>query len=355
MKGRMGKWLIVAMLLLLIMSACSKKKIVDGIPLPVPTDKVEAGTHDDDEEPVELKYRAPFTGLALEKENTLRPVLVTINNHPQARPQSGIAEADVVYEFMAEGTVTRFLALYQTNLPDEIGPVRSARDYFVDLAKGLDAFYIAHGFSPEAKKMLDAQVVDNINGMYYDGTLFWRSKDRKAPHNSYISRENILKGADKIGAPMEISKMPPFSFHESVEGAKLGNIASTVTVRFGSDSKFHNTYTYDEEKGTYDRSAGGVKTVDKVTGNPVEVSNVLVFETTYNTIDSVGRQEVDLTSGGRALLFNGGIVKELEWKAIDGFLVPIENGIPAKLVPGMTWISIVSTKPGIDSSVVHTP
>ena len=86
-----------------------------------------------------------------EEENTRRPVLATINNHPLARPQSGISDADIVYELVAEGNVTRFLALFQSELPEEIGPIRSARDYFIHIAKGLDAFYVAHGYSPDAQ------------------------------------------------------------------------------------------------------------------------------------------------------------------------------------------------------------
>ena len=90
--------------------------------------------------------------------------------------------------------MTRLLALFQSELPEEIGPIRSARDYFVHIAKGLDAFYVAHGYSPDAKQLLENRVVDNVNGMQYDGTLFKRSKDRKAPHNSYISEENMSSG-----------------------------------------------------------------------------------------------------------------------------------------------------------------
>ncbi|CAM5214030.1 hypothetical protein UACE39S_04412 [Ureibacillus acetophenoni] len=72
-------------------------------------------------------------------EANMRPIIATINNHPAARPQSGLGSADVVYEMLAEGDVTRFLALYQSELPEKIGPVRSARDYFIEIALGLDA------------------------------------------------------------------------------------------------------------------------------------------------------------------------------------------------------------------------
>ena len=77
-----------------------------------------------------------------------------VNNHPKARPQSGLHKADIVYEILAEGDVTRFLPYFQSEKPENIGPVRSARDYYIDLAKGLNALYIAHGYSPEAKKCL---------------------------------------------------------------------------------------------------------------------------------------------------------------------------------------------------------
>ena len=187
---------------------------------------------------VEL-FPSPFTGVMKEEENTRRPVLATINNHPLARPQSGISDADIIYELAAEGSVTRLLALFQSELPAEIGPIRSARDYFVHIAKGLDAFYVAHGYSPDAKQLLKNVYVDNVNGMQYDGTLFWRSKDRKAPHNSYISGENILAAEEKTNSSMEIDKMPPFSFHESIEDAKIGDSVSSVTVQIQFRSEFH--------------------------------------------------------------------------------------------------------------------
>ena len=154
--------------------------------------------------PVLRLYTAPFTGVLSEEENTRRPVLATINNHPHRKTTVRISDADIVYELAAEGNVTRFLALFQSELPEEIGPIRSARDYFVHIAKGLDAFYVAHGYSPDALALLQNGYVDNVNGMQYDGTLFRRSKDRKAPHNSYISNENILTPQEKTNSSMEI-------------------------------------------------------------------------------------------------------------------------------------------------------
>lgn len=339
----------------LLLAACSdKEEVIEKITEPV-IEPVEAEETEEVVEEVEILYNAPFTGVGSEVENKQRPVLVTVNNHPLARPQSGLAQADIVYEMIAEGNVTRFLALYQSEMPEIVGPVRSARDYFVTIAKGLDAFYVAHGYSPEAKDMLSAQVVDNINGMQYDGILFNRSKERKAPHNSYISKENILAGADKIGASMEMMKAPALSFYDSAEGAKIGDIASSVSIRYGSSASFENQYTYLPEEGLYERTAGGVLTTDKETEEPIQLANVIFMEMPHKTIDDKGRQELALESGGKAYLFQAGIMKEIEWENIDGMLIPMEDGVPAKLVKGKSWISFVPTNPGLEKMVNFLP
>ncbi|MFJ7828353.1 DUF3048 domain-containing protein [Psychrobacillus sp. NPDC096623] len=344
--------LLVASILLV---ACTKKEEGQEVN---PVEEIIDEIVEEVEVPVEgavLPYTSPFTGVASEKELTQRPVLVTINNHPLARPQSGIANADVIYEMLAEGSVTRFLALYQSEIPEKVGPVRSARDYFVNIAKGLDAFYIAHGYSPDAQKMLNAGVVDHINGMQYDGILFERSRERKAPHNSYITEENIIAGAEKVGASMEISKLPRFSFFESVEGVKIGNPVSNFSVHYGSGSAFENEYTYIPDEGTYERETAGVLTVDKETDKAIKIANIICMEMPHKVIDSSGRLQLSLDGGGRAYIFQAGIMKEIEWENIDGMLMPMENGVPAKLVPGQTWISFIPTNPGLEKMITYLP
>lgn len=344
-----------AVAIILLLSGCSKE-------IEKATDKPDEKKEDvigvvelPEDEDVILPYQAPFTGLRGEKEFTNRPVLVTINNHPHARPQSGIANADIVYEMVAEGNITRLLALFQSELPETIGPVRSARDYFIEIASGLDSFYVAHGYSPEARQLLASGIIDNINGMQYDGTLFSRSSDRLAPHNSYTSAEHIREGMEKVGAHQLIEKTPPFSYYESVDGAKIGAVASVIDVRYGKSEDFHQVYTYDTLTQHYSRSSGGHLTTDKDTLEQVSLSNVLIFEVMHQSIDSQGRQELDLTSGGRGYLFQAGVMKEIEWQQIDGFIVPMENGLPAMLVPGRSWVHLVKTRPGIEEMVTFNP
>ena len=347
----MKKWLFMIALLLMI-TGCSKDKentaeSEDSI--------IDENSPEEADEVVTLPYAAPFSGERAEQEFTNRPVLVTINNHPKARPQSGLTSADIVYEMVAEGNITRLLALYQSELPEKIGPVRSARDYFIDISVGLDAFYVAHGYSPDAQMMLTTGVVDHINGMRYDGTLFNRSNDRVAPHNSYITGDRILEGMEKEDARTTLEKVPSLAFYESAEDVPLSALASIIDVRYGSSEDFHHMYSYDTLTQQYNRTSGGTITIDHESLEEISLANVMFFEVVHQTIDKAGRQQLDLTSGGKGYLFQAGVMKEIEWQQLDGVLVPMENGQPAKLVPGKSWIHLVKTNPGLDQMVTFTP
>lgn len=331
----------------LLLAACNKDTGKEVKPASAEPEEIE-------EVAAELPYTTPFTGEKVAEEPQLRPILVTINNHPDARPQSGIASADVVYEMLAEGDVTRLLALYQSEIPTNIGPIRSARSYFVDMAKGLDAFYIAHGYSPEAKSMLTSGVADNINGMNYDGTLFQRSSERRAPHNSYIPGDNVSIAAEKVGASLLYQKKVLYSFYEEEDSVKIGSTANEVSVSYNNNT-FNSTYTYDAGTKEYTRTSAGKLTVDHLTNEPVQLSNVLFFEMAHRIIDNEGRRDIDITSGGTAYVAQQGMLREVKWENRDGLLVAIESdGSDVKLVPGQTWIHFVPTSPGIAASVSYS-
>ena len=303
----------------------------------------------------ELPFVTPFTGERVADEITMRPVLVTINNHPQARPQSGLAQADVVYEMLAEGDVTRFLALYQSELPETLGPIRSARSYFIDIAKGLDAFYIAHGYSPEAKTMLDNHVVDHMNGMQYDGTYFKRSSERKAPHNSYITGENLLDGAEKVGASILYQKKVAYPFYDGDDSVKIGVQANEVAIKYSNSGTFNSHYVYDGQTNRYTRFSANVQTVDYVTKQPIQLANILFFEMPHRVIDNEGRRDITITGSGKAYVFQAGTMREIQWENTDGLLIAVEeDGSEVKLVPGKTWIHFVPTSPGLVTSVTYS-
>lgn len=315
-----------------------------------PTKDVTAPvTEEEKENEVENAHPFPLTGMEAEEAATSRSVAVVVNNHPKARPQSGLHKADIVYELLAEGDVTRFLAIFQSEMPKMVGPVRSARDYYVDLAKGYNSLFIAHGYSPEAKEMLTSGTIDHLNGMQYDGTLFKRADFRKPPHNSYISSDAIVKGADKNGYDMDT---PPASLTFSEDGRSMdGEEVSSIMVSYDNNPSFNVIYEYNKDKDKYERFSADKKTVDYDSKTPVKLDNVLIIETPHKVIDNSGRREIDLLSGGNAYLLQKGKLIEVEWKNDDGKLLPYLDGEQVPLVPGKTWINIIPSNPGLEGSI----
>ncbi|GIN73266.1 putative lipoprotein YerB [Bacillus sp. J14TS2] len=326
---------ILLLVITLVLAACGNAEKDEQQTAPETEDPTPEAEKD------QSPFLSPLTGLPVEEATDQRAIAVTMNNQPEARPQSGLSQVDIVYELLAEGSITRLLAIFQSELPERIGPVRSSRDYFIDIAEGFQSLYIAHGYSPSAKKRLLSGEIDQLNGIQYDGTLFERSTDRQAPHNSYISQESIAKGAEDEGYDLDTPPAPlDFLTDKEVESLQ-GEQAGPIQVAYSQDDLFISNYEYDQEKEKYLRTSNGEQTIDAETNDPIVLDNVIVMETEHQAMDSEGRRSIDLTSGGKALLFQKGLVREIEWKDLDGRPVPYEDGLPAKLVPGRTWISIV--------------
>lgn len=344
----MKKWAVAITAVLLLLSGCKDKEKADG---PKEPEKEEVEEVIQDEVKNELPYHYPLTGVGSETKTDGRAVAVMINNHPKARPQSGLNKADIVYELLAEGDVTRFLAVFQSEKPDNMGPVRSARDYYIDLAKGLNALFIAHGYSAEAQEMLENDYVDNINGMVYDGTLFKRASFRDAPHNSYITYENVLKGVKEKKYSMDQSP-PELKFLSEDESKRItGDEANSVMISYSASGVFDSVYEYDASIEKYKRYSEGDQTIDYETKEPILIDNLFILETTHQVIDEAAHKEIDLASGGSGYLLQKGKVIEVEWKNDNGLIVPIRNGEVVPFVQGKTWVNVVPTNPGLQSSV----
>lgn len=329
------KWIAAMAAVMMLAAGCSKETEKDAV-----KENQDKEVEDVSKDVEELPYEYPLTGIGTEKEPARRAVAVVVNNHPKARPQSGLHKADVVYEVLAEGDVTRLVAIFQSEKPENIGPVRSAREYFLDLAAGFDSFFIAHGYSPEAKERLERGEIDNINGMQYDGTLFKRADFRKAPHNSYITYENIVKGAEKKG--YELDDAPDsFEFLSSEEADQVEGVkASEFMVSYGTQA-FDVIYEYDAKKGKYRRFTGSEEAIDLKSKEPVLLDNILVVQMDHRTVDDAGRREIDMKSGGKGYLFQKGKVIEIQWENEADRIIPYKDGEKARFVQGKTWINIV--------------
>ena len=339
--------MIFTVALLLIVGCSKKEEAVQPREENTGNEAIEPEVNDQEKE---QPFHFPLTGIGSSTEVKGRAVAVMINNHPAARPQSGLNKADMIYELLAEGDVTRFLAIFQSEHPDNIGPVRSARSYYIELAKGYDSLYIAHGNSPDAKEMLDSGYIDALNGLYYDGTLFKRASFRKAPHNSYISYDNILQGANQNGYEMDQAPSSLLFLTEDQVKELAGEEANHVSISY-YDQISNSSFEYDKTLQKYKRFSNEQQTVDYDTEEPILIDNVLIIETKHRIIDSSGRRNIDLTAGGKAFLIQKGKKIDVEWRNIDGRVLPYKDGEVVGLVPGKTWINVMPTDPGIEQSI----
>jgi len=306
------------------------------------------------EDTAQVENVYPLTGIETNVSVDNRIIGVMVNNHASARPQSGLSKADMVFEILAEGQITRFLALYQSELPNVVGPVRSAREYYFELANGYDSIYVYHGAADFVNDRIRDKGIHFLNGSAYDndGYLFKRESFRKAPHNSYLQLGAVYDVAADQGYNTT-AQYEPLEFLSEEEVVNLsGNQASHVKIVYSNKQTEIVEFFYDEASGKYSRSNDGEQTVELDTEDPILVDNVFIVETDHEVIDEAGRRAIDFESGGNAYLIQKGHVQEVQWENRDGRIIPVQNGEPVGFVPGKTWINVVPTDPGMQQSVI---
>ena len=258
-------------------------------------------------------YYAPLTGLKVKNEAATKQAVnaVIIENSPQARPQSGLKEAEVVYEAVAEGGVTRFLTLYQQNKPKLIGPVRSLRPYYIDWLRPYDPSVIHVGGSAKALKEIRNGSYKDLD-QFFNDEAYYRSGDRVAPHNVYTTSQRL---ASLNKAKKYTSSTPRVMARTDTEPASTPS-ARTISVQI-SNSVFNSSYRYDAAKNHYIRSQGGAQHKDREKG--VITPKVLVV---LNVDERTERQETEreviTTSGsGKATIFQDDKVIQGKWSKKD--------------------------------------
>ena len=337
----------------LLLSACSQGTGENTpSPTPPPSVSVTATTPATEPTPYEGAVN-PLTGLPIEEELTgQRPIAVMINNLKAALPQLGVSQADILYEVLAEGGITRMLAVYQSVEGVElIGSVRSARTYYLELALGHDAIYLHAGGSPDAYSKIKAWGVtafDCVNGPY-EGTLFWRDPDRirnnGRVHSVVTSGEAIGELLPTYGVRLEHEQGYSETMHFAPDGTPDGGApAGTITVPFSNYKT--GVFTYDPETGLYLVQEYGQAYIDGNTGEQVGVTNVLILKTDCSLIpgDSEGRLTVDLTSGGEGWYACGGTYIPILWEkgdADDPLRYITGTGQALELGAGKSYVNIV--------------
>lgn len=350
------KPLPLCLALLLLLSACAQG---GGEAPPSPTPPlVPISTA----EPAPTPYTGPenpLTGLPIgEAWVNQRPVAIMLNNLEQALPQLGQSRADIIYEVVAEGGITRMLGVYQTvEGVGTIGSIRSSRPYYLELALGHDAVYLHAGGSEDAYAKIKAwgvTALDCVRGPYEGNkpgsNLFWRDADRRKnnglEHSVVTTGEAILAffPTYTFRKEHEADYVYPQTFAD--DGAPAGGeTALTLTVPFSSYKT--GVFTYDPATGRYMVEEYGGAYVDGNTGEQVSVTNVVTLKTKCNLIrgDELGHMSVDLTSGGEGYFACGGKVIPIRWRKPDRdspFLYTTLDGQPLVLGRGNTYVNIVS-------------
>ena len=229
----------------------------------------------------------PINGELLTKEEfdkikKFPPVAVMVENHTAARPHSGLDKADVIYEAHAEGGITRFMAIFWSKSAKEIGPVRSARQYFVEMMSPYDAYYMHIGGAQRTGNS-KTNAIENIYAYgiktLNTGGTFWRSSERYAPHNAYSSTEMLQnRGASIYGK--EYDQTSAWKFKPDALPVKRG-ASTTANVRFigglANGGAYDTKWVYEKKTNLYKRFNGGVAHTDLVTGQQYTAKNVVIM------------------------------------------------------------------------------
>lgn len=302
--------------------------------------------------------RSLTTGLPSAQE--YKPITVMIENSEKARPQTGLQQADIVYEAMAEGNITRMLCVFNDQKPVVAGPVRSTRIYFINIQKEWDSPLVHYGGPRNAsqpsyvygKNTESIKVrVDGLKGAYND--YFWRDKSRSAPNNVYTDLQKI---EDELYDYTPDAR-EQFSFDENV--SYTGQTVDTVGIPFNTSSADFVQFKYDASTGLFTRymkdTPFKVRSVtldasgeQESTTAPLTVKNLIVQYAKTYTIkgDNNGRQMVEVTGKGDCEYYIGGIQLKGTWERSaldDSTHYYLEDGSPVVLQPGNTWIALQPT------------
>lgn len=288
----------------------------------------------------------PLTGEALEAVNDARPVAIMINNLSKAVPQCGISQADMIYEIIAEGSVTRFMAIFHDlSEVGVIGPVRSVRPYFYRVAQHYGAILSSAGGSDEAIALIKKEGYNYLNGIAGAGGAFyrddWRRENRGYEHSLMTTGEKLMKSAEKHGFETTMENID-YGFHFTDEAMTAGEAAGQITVWFYQNGK-KTVMNYDETTGLYAMTQHGAASVDGNNDAPICFRNILVLEADTRVVDKKGHLETQMTGTGKGYYARDGKIIPITWSRESNsahYVYTDPDGNPVSFGIGKTYVAI---------------
>jgi hypothetical protein len=266
-----------------------------------------------------------------------------IDNIAAARPQFGLGEADVVYEAPAEGGIPRLMPIYLRAGADvdRIGPVRSARDYFVNMADEYRTPIVHIGASPQGFDALRATGLPDVDEQRGDPG-FVRDPSREAPHNAFVSTASIRTVLRQRGGPIQ-ADLGPLKFGDFQPGPQP---ATTVKIPYPGGERYKLEYDYDPDRAVYDRIMDGQPHLDGATGEQYAATSILIQFADVQPIpnDDAGRLAITLVGTGKGVLVAEGTQVPLQWSRAsigDTTQLTRTDGAPFALPSGQVWVQIV--------------
>ncbi len=247
-----------------------------------------------------------------------RPLAVMMDNFYAARPQAGLNDADIVYEAYVEGQITRYMAVFQSKLPELIGPIRSARPYYLRLALEYDAYYAHVGGSMQAMADLKTLKIADVDGLASGKDTFWRKKHKKIPNNMYGSSESLIAWGNRRKYRTE-AKFDSWLFGDDYGAESTKTLAKLeITYREPKEEKdkfrYKIAFEYDKDRQIYLRAVNGEPYLDEVTEEQLYADSIIVQRAKTKVIDSYGRLAIDLVGSGTGYYLYDGKVIPITWQ-----------------------------------------
>lgn len=286
---------------------------------------------------------SPLSGLACLNYQR-RPIAIVLANDPVARPLSGLSQADLVIEMpVITSSITRMLAFYVCELPEEVGSMRSARHDFIPLAEGFDAILVHWGGSHFALDKLNAGTIDNVDALKNPYNAFYQKASTPQPHNGFSSANRLLNSIRKLGYRLE-NQFEGYEFQAQSKKHKVQNDNSKLKIQYSYP--YNVEYQYDPETNSYLRWRTGTPEIDANNGQQIRAKNIVVMEVFSKQIEGPYYNDLELEGDGQCRVYQNGEVIPCIWQKSEQapaskleFLD--ENGEEISFIPGQIWIEIV--------------
>lgn len=278
-----------------------------------------------------------------------RALAIVIDNAERARPQSGLERADVVIEVPVEGGMTRFVALICSNDMDLVGPIRSARPYFMDLAQEYNGILVHAGGSPETMNILEKEKfahLDEIYGGKQVAASFWRTPDRPKPHNLFATSDTLRRAAKNL--KLNLTTLPHQPTVLAADAEVPGEVVDNISI-FYANKSCSALFSFNKEQRVFERFTGEKPHLSSL-GEQLKTANVIVQFVPYCIADGDGRLQLILHGKEEALIFRDGKVVKGYWEKKPGKITKFTDraGKAISFMEGPIWIEVVPKGTRVD-------